>query len=56
MPGDIDGNRKGKFYINTKDIKDNNKIEVESLFLHGAVPGHHYHLTYVNKTKNTTVY
>lgn len=49
MPGDIDGNRKGKFYINTKDIKDNNKIEVESLFLHEAVPGHHYHLTYVNK-------
>lgn len=49
IPGDIDGNRKGKFYINTKDIKENNKIEVESLFLHEAVPGHHYHLTYVNK-------
>jgi uncharacterized protein (DUF885 family) len=49
MPGDLDGKRKGKFYINMKDIKDNNKIEVESLFLHEAVPGHHYQITYVNK-------
>ena len=49
MPGDIDGQRKGKFYINMKDITDNNKIEVESLFLHEAVPGHHYQITYVNQ-------
>lgn len=49
MPGDLEGKRKGKFYINMKDINDNNKIEVESLFLHEAVPGHHYQITYVNK-------
>lgn len=49
MPGDLENNRKGKFYINMKDINDNNKIEVESLFLHEAVPGHHYQITYVNQ-------
>ena len=56
MPGDLEKKRKGKFYINMKDIKDNNKIEVESLFLHEAVPGHHYQITYVNQNPNIPMF
>ena len=45
MPGDIFGRRKGKFYMNLGKFKDLSKIEVESLTLHEANPGHHYQLT-----------
>jgi len=49
MPGDLDMKREGKFYINLRNIKENNIMEVESLTLHEANPGHHYQLTYVNE-------
>ena len=50
MGGDILGKRNGRFYINLKNINDNNKIEIESLTLHEANPGHHYQITYVNES------
>ena len=49
VSGDIQNKRKGKFYINLRNIYQLNKIELESLTLHETNPGHHYQITYVNK-------
>ena len=56
MGGDLEMNRPGKFYINLKNIKENNKIEIESLTLHEANPGHHYQITYVNESKKIPLF
>jgi uncharacterized protein (DUF885 family) len=56
MEGDLNGTRPGKFFINLRDIKDNSKIEVESLTLHEASPGHHYQLSYVNESKDIPLF
>ena len=56
MVGDIEKKRNGKFYINLKNIKDNSKMELESLTLHEANPGHHYQLTYVIENSNIPLF
>jgi uncharacterized protein (DUF885 family) len=56
MGGDLELKRKGKFYINLKNIKENNKIEIESLTLHEANPGHHYQITYVNENPDIPLF
>ena len=56
IPGDLNNKRKGTFYVNMRNIKDNNKLEVESLTLHEANPGHHYQLTYVNESKDIPMF
>ena len=56
IPGDLNNKRKGTFYVNMRNIKDNNKLEVESLTLHEANPGHHYQLTYVNEDKTIPMF
>lgn len=56
IPGDLNNKRKGTFYVNLRDIKENNKLEVESLTLHEANPGHHYQLTYVNESKSIPLF
>jgi uncharacterized protein (DUF885 family) len=42
MGASPDGSRPGVFYANTYDIKARPKWSMESLFLHEAVPGHHF--------------
>ncbi len=37
-----DGSRPGIFYVNTYDLKSRPKYMAEALYLHEAVPGHHY--------------
>jgi uncharacterized protein (DUF885 family) len=37
-----DGSRPGIFYANTYDLKSQPKFAMESLFLHEAIPGHHF--------------
>ena len=54
--GDIENTRQGKFYINLKKFKDNNKIEVESLTLHEANPGHHYEITKTLENKKIPLF
>lgn len=54
--GDVQNKRNGKFYLNLKNIHDNNKIEIESLTLHEANPGHHYQITYVNESKTIPMF
>lgn len=46
--GDLNGKRKGIFYINQRDVKNMLKMEVESLSLHEGNCGHHYQTTIAN--------
>ena len=39
-----DGSRPGIFYVNTFDLSSRPLWQVESLFLHEAVPGHHFQI------------
>ncbi|MEX2258796.1 MAG: DUF885 domain-containing protein [Woeseia sp.] len=43
--GSPDGSRPGVFFANTYDIKARPKWAMESLFLHEAIPGHHFQLS-----------
>ena len=42
VPGSPDGIRPGVFYVNTYDLASRPKYSMEALYLHEAVPGHHY--------------
>ena len=48
-PGSYDGKRKGSFYINLRDIKENFLYEVTTLSLHECEPGHHYQYEYMHE-------
>ncbi|MCE4549872.1 DUF885 domain-containing protein [Xanthomonas hortorum] len=39
-----DGSTPGIFYVNTSDLPSRKTWEAESLYLHEAIPGHHYQL------------
>jgi uncharacterized protein (DUF885 family) len=39
-----DGSRPGIFYVNTHDLPSRKVWDAESLFLHEAIPGHHFQL------------
>ena len=43
-PGTKDASRPGIFYVPIPDVKTYNKYADEALFLHEAIPGHHYQL------------
>ncbi len=40
-----DGSRPGIFYVNTYDLPSRKNWEMEDLFLHEAIPGHHFQLS-----------
>jgi uncharacterized protein (DUF885 family) len=42
MPGSADGQRPGVFYVNTQDLPSRPRYAMEALYLHEAIPGHHY--------------
>lgn len=46
-PGSYDRKRMGRFYVNTRDLKENPKYGQYSLCLHEAEPGHHYQFQYM---------
>jgi len=39
-----DGSRPGIFYVNTYDLPSRQRWDAEDLFLHEAIPGHHFQL------------
>jgi uncharacterized protein (DUF885 family) len=39
-----DGSRPGVFYVNTYDLPARPSYEVETIFLHEAIPGHHFQI------------
>jgi uncharacterized protein (DUF885 family) len=43
-PGTQDGSRAGVFYVPIPDVKQYNILSDEDLFLHEAIPGHHYQI------------
>ena len=45
VPGSKDASRPGIFYVPIPDVRGYNKFADESLFLHEAIPGHHYQLS-----------
>ncbi|MEZ4809314.1 MAG: DUF885 domain-containing protein [Allomuricauda sp.] len=44
-PGSLDGTRPGIFYVPIPDVTEYNVYSDESLFLHEAIPGHHYQIS-----------
>ena len=44
MPPAPDGSRPAVFYVNTHDVGSRSNWERESLFIHEAVPGHHFQI------------
>lgn len=45
VPGSKDASRPGTFYIPIPNIETYNKFADEALFLHEAIPGHHFQLS-----------
>ncbi len=45
VPGSKDASRGGIFYVPIPDVSSYNTISDEALFLHEAIPGHHYQLS-----------
>ena len=45
VPGSKDATRPGVFYVPIPDVEGYNKFQDEALFLHEAIPGHHYQLS-----------
>ena len=41
----MDGTRPGIFYVPIRDVKTYNVVSDEDLFLHEAIPGHHYQIS-----------
>ncbi|MGD9341682.1 MAG: DUF885 domain-containing protein [Chromatiales bacterium] len=52
LPGSKDGTRPGVFYVPIPDVRKYNKFADESLFLHEAIPGHHYQLSLQQENQN----
>ncbi|MCB0453364.1 MAG: DUF885 domain-containing protein [Aequorivita sp.] len=44
-PGSLDGTRPGIFYVPIPNASEYNVYSDESLFLHEAIPGHHYQIS-----------
>lgn len=44
-PGSQDGSRPGIFYVPIPDVESYNMLSDEDLFLHEAIPGHHYQVS-----------
>ena len=44
-PGSLDGTRPGIFYVPIPNVKEYNVFSDEDLFLHEAIPGHHFQIS-----------
>jgi uncharacterized protein (DUF885 family) len=45
IQGSLDGTRPGIFYVPIRDVRKYNVLSDEDLFLHEAIPGHHYQVS-----------
>jgi uncharacterized protein (DUF885 family) len=50
--GSADGRRPGIFYVNTYDLASRPTYLMEAIFLHEAVPGHHYQLSIAQEAED----
>ena len=44
-PGSLDGTRPGVFYVAIPNVREYNTFSDEDLFLHEAIPGHHFQIS-----------
>ncbi len=51
-PGSLDGTRPGVFYVPLPDPSKYNTFSDEDLFLHEAIPGHHYQISLQQEDKD----
>ncbi len=52
FPPSIDGSRPGIFYVPIPDVHKYNILYDEDLFLHEAIPGHHYQISLQQENQN----
>lgn len=50
--GSLDGTRPGIFYVPIPDVSKYNTLSDESLFLHEAIPGHHFQISLQQENVN----
>lgn len=50
-PGSLDGTRPGVFYTPIPEVTKYNTYSDESLFLHEAIPGHHYQISLTQESE-----
>jgi uncharacterized protein (DUF885 family) len=50
--GSIDGTRPGIFYVPIPNVRQYNVLSDEDLFLHEAIPGHHYQISLQQENTN----
>lgn len=48
----VDGSRPGIFYVNTFDLASRPSYLMEAMYLHEAIPGHHYQTAIAQETLN----
>lgn len=51
-PGSLDGTRPGIFYVPIPDVTSYNIYSDEDLFLHEAIPGHHFQVSLTQENDN----
>lgn len=51
-PGSLDGTRPGIFFTPIPDVETYNVFDKESLFLHEAIPGHHFQISLQQENDN----
>ena len=51
-PGSQDGSRPGVFYVPIPDVTSYNMFSDEDLFLHEAIPGHHYQISLTQENED----
>jgi len=52
QPGTPDGSRPGIFYVNTHNLPSRPTYLMETIFLHEALPGHHFQLSLQNEDES----
>ena len=52
VPGSKDATRPGTFYVPIPNVEKFNMLTSEALFLHEAIPGHHFQLSLQQENKN----
>ncbi len=55
-PGSLDGTRPGIFYVPIPDASKYNVYSDESLFLHEAIPGHHYQISLTQENEDLSTF
>ncbi len=55
-PGSLDGTRPGIFYVPIPKASEYNVYSDESLFLHEAIPGHHYQISLTQENNNLPMF